>query len=341
MKLKNILIGVFSATLLSTSVFTTLGFYPENARNIIDTDETRELIPIICEVDFEQTNYFSPFKGIVKEITDFEGVEGSKFVLVENEEGMLANLIVSNETYIVGEGEIEIGSTVTGYYDPNVPVIMIYPNQYKALVLVINQGMENIKVDFFNEDLIDTNNFLKLNISDETEIISQDGYLYQGELANKKLVVIYDFSTKSIPAQTTPRKIIVLESKEEEVPSRGFDVSGLELIVNDEITIAPSAYVNEADTVMLPLRAIAEALGYEVKWEGEARRVIIGNNISLTIAEDKYIYEGKAPFQLGDVPELINGTTFVPLSFFRDVMGMNNAYIFEGQIVIDNGEKMY
>jgi hypothetical protein len=47
-----------------------------------------------------------------------------------------------------------------------------------------------------------------------------------------------------------------------------------------------------------------------------------------------------APIQLGTAPAIVEGKTFVPLSFFKEVTRLNNAYVFESQIVIDNGERM-
>ncbi|MCC5912250.1 MAG: hypothetical protein JJT76_17685 [Clostridiaceae bacterium] len=47
------------------------------------------------------------------------------------------------------------------------------------------------------------------------------------------------------------------------------------------------------------------------------------------------------PTQLRTAPELVKGETFVPLNIFREVVGMNNAYEFEAQTVIDDGEIMH
>jgi len=41
-----------------------------------------------------------------------------------------------------------------------------------------------------------------------------------------------------------------------------------------------------------------------------------------------------APINIQAAPQAFNGSTFVPLSFFRDVLGMPNAFAFEGQIEI-------
>ena len=91
---------------------------------------------------------------------------------------------------------------------------------------------------------------------------------------------------------------------------------------------------------MVPLRVIAEALGFDVKWDSKLQSIILRKGISLTIGEDNYIYMKTAPIQLGIASEIVNGRTFVPLSYFKKVIRMNNAYVFESQIVIDNEEIM-
>ena len=335
MKFKKLLAGCLSATIITFSSGTAFALYRED---LINQDEAGQIIPIRAKLDEQEQIRYKSFTGTVKEIRDPEGVEGSKFISVEDEEGLPANIIISKDTYVLDNAEITVGSTITGYYDTNKPMIMIYPPQYSAEVVVVESEDQNAKFDIFNEDLISTDKSLKLNISNDTEIILQDGTVFEGELTNRKIVVVYGASTKSIPAQTTPDKIVVLLEKAEEMPI--YDVSTMEIVVNNQVIQAPAAYTNEQGTVMVPLRAIAEALGYEVIWNNETRSVTLGKDIFLTIGEDNYISGDNAPIQLGTAPELTGERTFIPLNFFKQVIKMNNAYVFEAQIVIDNGEVM-
>jgi len=89
---------------------------------------------------------------------------------------------------------------------------------------------------------------------------------------------------------------------------------------------------------MVPLRAVAEALDYEVRWEDATRSIYLNNVISLSIGNDYYTYARMAPIELGVAPVIVDGLTYVPLSFFREVVRMNNAIFFEGRIEIDNLE---
>jgi len=129
------------------------------------------------------------------------------FFLIEGESGS-ANLMTHFNTFILGATP-ELGDTITGFYVMEPFMAAIYPPQFNTSV-ILNQDVISITVDRFDDDLISYDGFLRLNIGEETEIILQDGEPFDCELAHRKLVVLYDISTRSIPAQTTPTKIIVL-----------------------------------------------------------------------------------------------------------------------------------
>lgn len=341
MKSKKILAGLLTASILSLNTITAFAADTVHIMPISDTSQIRGVSPIKAELPSLQKFKFGSFTGKVKAITDFEGVEGTKFVLVENSEGAEANIRISKDTYVLNNAEIAIGAVITGFFDANAPMIMIYPAQYNAEVVVVDNKDETTKVDIFDKDMVSSDQTLKLNTTDRTEATLQDGTPFKGELANRKLVVTYSTSTKSIPAQTIPDKIIVLFEKEAPpINQLVGDVSAMDIVVNNKKIAAPSAYTNEKGNVMVPLRAIAEALGYDVTWNNELQSVFLNKNISLRIGLDSYNYMKMAPIQLGTAPTIVEGKTFVPLSFFKEVTRMNNAYVFESQIVIDNEELM-
>ncbi|MDF2520739.1 MAG: copper amine oxidase domain protein, partial [Clostridia bacterium] len=332
MKSKKALAVLLTASVLSLNTVSAFAADTNNVIPINDGSQITEVNPIKAELPSLEEFKFGFFTGKVKEIRDREGVEGSKFVLVESSEGTEANIIISKDTYVLSNAEIAEGAVITGYFNANAPMIMIYPAQYNAEVVVVDKENQNVKVDIFDENLVSSDNFLKLNISDATEIVLPDGTAYEGELANKKLVVLYGISTRSIPAQTTPDKVVVLLDKET-VPTVQIqgDVSAMDIVVNNKKIEAPAAYSSEEGVVMIPLRAVAEALGYEVTWNDEQRSVYLGKAISLTIGSDSYNYMKTAPIELEAAPTIVEGRTFVPLSFFKTVLRMNNAYVLESQ----------
>lgn len=133
----------------------------------------------------------------------------NKLITLTNESGAIVNFIVTPTTYFVDHVEVVVGDRVTGYYDGNAPVIMIYPPQYPALVMVKQDPRQNVKVDFFNNQLVSGDGQLKLNLSPFTKIILTNGQPFSNPPSNRNLIVLYGTSTFSIPAQTTPYKIIV------------------------------------------------------------------------------------------------------------------------------------
>ncbi len=157
-------------------------------------------------------SYFISFRGMVREISILSDNKNYwNYLLVENEDGSVANLITTPDTYFAYNVLITVGSVVTGYFPANAPVPLIYPPQYLTTAIVLEPLYQNIKVDYFDEDLVSMDGMLKLNIENETTIQNQDGTPYVGSLGDQLLVVYYGASTRSIPALTTPMMVIVLD----------------------------------------------------------------------------------------------------------------------------------
>ncbi len=158
---------------------------------------------------------FTSFHGTVTMISDFmiglngEGEGCYKLISVDNGHGALVNFVVSPTTYFVDHVIVAVGDRITGYYDANAPVPLIFPPQYRALVMAKDNPYQNVKIDYFNSQLESSDGQLKLNISSYTQILLTNGQAFTSNPANRNLIVIYGPATKSIPAQTTPYKIIV------------------------------------------------------------------------------------------------------------------------------------
>ena len=63
---------------------------------------------------------------------------------------------------------------------------------------------------YFNNLLMSSDQSLKLNLAPTTQVMTTNNQTYMGNPGNHTLVVLYSQTTRSIPAQTTPEKIIVL-----------------------------------------------------------------------------------------------------------------------------------
>ena len=156
-------------------------------------------------------NFFS-FSGTVAAIDEFmigNGEGCTQLMTVQNDNGDIVNFVVSPTTYFVDQAMVSIGDHVTGYYDGNAPAILIYPPQYPALIVVKESPYQNVKVGYFDNQLVSSDGQLKLNLSPQTSVILRNGQRFTQYPAGRNLIVVYGASTRSIPAQTTPSTIIV------------------------------------------------------------------------------------------------------------------------------------
>jgi len=116
-----------------------------------------------------------------------------------------------------------------------------------------------------------------------------------------------------------------------------------EIVVNNEIldgAAAPFWQEIENDyVVMVPLRAVAEALGYDVNWDETLQSVRLGVAIHTWIGSAEAHIGRMAPIEFSTAPIIVNSLTFVPLDFFSNVLGQT-IYVFEGQVVIETYSDM-
>lgn len=158
---------------------------------------------------------FKSFRGVITQISDFPVGQNRdrdgcyKMMSVEDGVGGVVNFIISPSTYFVNQEVVTAGEWVTGYYDGDAPVPMIYPPQYRALIVVKENNFQNVKVDFFNQQLVSSDGQLQLNLSPSIVMSLKNGQPFTKSPANRNLIVMYGPTTRSIPAQTTPYEIIV------------------------------------------------------------------------------------------------------------------------------------
>lgn len=79
----------------------------------------------------------------------------------------------------------------------------------------------------------------------------------------------------------------------------------------------------DGDHVMLPLRAICEALGYEVGYDAESTMISLtrgAHYITMYPTKDEYTFSKMAPMSLGIAPQLVDDRTYVPVSFVANIL---------------------
>ncbi len=165
------------------------------------------------------------FTGVVKEITH---KADSVILTVETEEKepIVTIFTISDETLLFNSGttkeikqkDFVKGQRIEAYYDKTQPRIMIYPAQITP-ELIIAHDSKNVgfaKVGIFNDQLTSEDNQLKLNITKDTLVVNKHGEsIIQKNFAGHELIVFYKSTTRSIPAQAIPSKVVVLDDEEQ------------------------------------------------------------------------------------------------------------------------------
>jgi len=273
----------------------------------------------------EQNQQVQPiFIKITGTIENVEKRKDSTYYTVKEDEN--TNVFVVNDDTLVydntgKEVKLQKGDKVTAYTYANKPMLMIYPPQYNPEVIIVEtKEMGTVEVDFFNKELVNTDNTLKLNVGKETELLSLSGKKVKAEdLAEQHLLVFYTIATMSIPAQTPPSKVVVLDTIAQEpgeVDPGEMDPSkaAVQEIINND-------FYEVEGTKMVPLRLIAEELGFKVESTGKGAIISKGAlSYTITRGQKEYGYN-KALRYFKVAPALLEPTkTYVPVEFVEELM---------------------
>ncbi|MCR8852340.1 copper amine oxidase N-terminal domain-containing protein [Lysinibacillus fusiformis] len=245
-------------------------------------------------------------------------------------EGEQTNIVVVDKDSLVfdnmgKEVKLQKGDKVSAYSYAKKPMLAIYPPQYNPEVIIVEKdNMGSVEVDYFDKNLIDTDNYLKLNVGEDTKIESVSGKeLKASDLEEQHLVVFYTIATMSIPAQTPPSKVIVLDNIEKEEPVEVDPVPTPEPTPDngDIEKIIQKDFYEVEGTKMVPLRLIVEKLGFEVEVTPKGAIISKGAvSYTITRGQKEYGYN-KAIRQFDVAPALLeNGKTYVPVEFVEELM---------------------
>lgn len=120
------------------------------------------------------------------------------------------NILLSADTQVIDSRMLHPGLRIAVFYDANAPVPMIYPPQYRALLLTVLSFGEEIFLGDFDQNLTASDGSLQLRIGPRTSIVTGNGQNCSCCPGGHTLLVYYSTTTRSIPPQTTPRRIVVL-----------------------------------------------------------------------------------------------------------------------------------
>ena len=231
------------------------------ATKSIPAQTTPTKIVAISPMETEDASNFMKFSGVITEITNDKNQVALTVVTEEDEP--ITTIFTLNDKVLFFKGtkaeplkkeSFQIGQKVEAYYDKNKPMILIYPARITPEMLVVpgKEEFNFVKVAKFDQNMVSLDQELQLTISKDTEIRNEDGEaITQKDLVGKELMVFYSFTKRGmegIPDQTTPLKVVAISYLSPELK---------QIIEND--------YFTQNGTKMIPLRKVAEQLGYEVK----------------------------------------------------------------------------
>ena len=291
------------------------------------------------EIDGEEASEAKAFANVQRYVRITAGAakvseneDGGLFVEAIDSNDEEVDFIIDENTLVVnadGEAaELEDGAQFTAFTAWNKPTVLMLPPRYNADIIVIDSKLGDILVDAdaYKADgdrYVNAANTLSIDVA-ETEIVYRDGEAYEGELDGKDLLVFYDVSTRSIPAQTNPIKVIVLGVSAMLSVEPAEEEKAVKLAVGDEEFDIVD--INGVD--MAAVRPVAEALGLEVAWDNDLQRVSVGTvqmGVSFLIGVNSYNKSKMTPFTLEAAPYLemteAGGVTYLPVSFFTEVLG--------------------
>ena len=287
-----------------TLAFTVVGSTAAYAE-VMKGETTATPVPISADADAQaEASAYISNTGKITEIADTE--DGNKVFTMDNENGGLrfvvapTTTIVDRETgSVITADKLTEGMEVAVIYGANAPMGMSMPPYMGQVTTVVaNADKGSISVGHFNDDLLNEKDLLQLNISEKTTILTTLGttsILSTDDVKGKDAVVFYDITTRSIPAQTTPSLVLLLEERE----------AVTEVAVDTKSVEAPE---------MVALRDAAEAKGYSVKWQGKTAPVVLekdGMTAQITLGSTTYVLEGDMAMTSAAAAELTDGVLYV------------------------------
>ncbi|MCL2407549.1 MAG: copper amine oxidase N-terminal domain-containing protein [Defluviitaleaceae bacterium] len=316
--------------------------------------------------------------AVAGEITDVLNLAGGdQTIVIRMAEGGTAHFVTSVDTFVDAGVMIEVGARITAWFDARLPVALIYPPRYHAVALTeyITEFIPAETDGFVAGEIIGVFRLMgggqTISVRTATgsvaHFVTNDETIINVTLETGSWVTGWFDGNAIIPAIYPPRyqAIAFTEYFAPFIPECDdsiwiddnyyfwFDEDDFSwvqdifpplgtlvlLVVEGELVGEVPLHYTERGIVLVPIRAVADALNVTLGWDGDTSTVTWGD-VSFVAGEDTYAITGGAEITLGTPSTIINGRTFVPLSFFHTVLGMNNAFFFEGQIDINNFEHM-
>lgn len=267
----------------------------------------------VIEKEGIQQESFIKVSGVIDSIT--EETKGNYFAAVKNGDEEFG-FYFNDQTFIyntVGDKvELSEGLEITAFVDASKAMIMIYPARYSPEAVIVQaKDSGPVEIQKFNDKLLNEKGDIVISVTDKTIIHDLDGKtLSRDEIVDKDVLIFYDVVLESYPAQISPFKILVLEK----------EASNIE----KAISIANEDYYEVDGVTMIPLRRVAEQLGFQVDSTGKGAIVSKGRVSFLITRGTKQYGYNKALRYFEKEPALLEKSkTYVPYEFLNQLIELS------------------
>lgn len=269
-------------------------------------------IPVMAnsDKDIEDSKGYKKFEAEVLEIVNNDK---NQEVLVETENNKIFLYIDKNKVLDLSNGdfnkehEFKVGEKILFFIKENSPVYLSEPPKISAPIIATNyiKGNFSIDVDYFEKDGKGVSKRLVINDLKESKVVDINGTEIDKDKAlGNDLIVLYTISTRSIPPQTVPEKVILIGDNKVRLPEKAIVID---------------------DKEVYPIRNYYEELGAEVNWNSETKLITItlGNKkVEINTIDKNLLIDGNKTAM--DFFQITKGVSYSSLKVFEDI----NNYFF-------------
>ena len=207
--------------------------------------------------------------------------------------------------------DIKEGDSITAFTRATEPTVLKLPETYTPAVIILNEeGKDvNVTVSTFRKDA-DTDGYI--NAEKDLIIFLPEGFT-ENKRAGNDYIVFYTITTRSIPPQTTPEKLILLEEDEPVTEIPYTDVKADDKFTDSILKATEMGLVNGvSDTEFAPEGNMTRAMFVTVLGRLDGVEPTEGENSFADVVKGSY-YAGYVDWaQKNGIVEGYSDTEFAP-----------------------------
>ncbi len=285
-------------------------------------------------------------------------LENDQLLVTVNDMDIMLN--VSEETLAIDSQtglpaslkELKVGDAIFAYYSPS--MTRSIPPQSHAIAIVTQVEEDKSHAEFFTvREIISRNDGevralntagdLIVTFSEENPLTpyKTKQYVTLDDIhVGTQLFVWYDIVALSYPGQTVATSSVLVGQAEGlgvravYTPMSGVEDAVTVTIMDKAIQVDGTSLMDQNGLLMVPLRLVAEDLGFKTDWKGEDQSILLDDGTvktTLYIGSDSYFKASSQAigltqnFSIGVAPILIDGRTYVPAALFNLLYSDNEA----------------